>query len=150
MINCYRFNKKSSLGGNMPVELTARRRTERRNKWTYCFGGVGRDMAYQLFNAWLFTFILLTNTVTLAQQLTLTAIFITCKVWDGFNDPIMGFIIEKTRTRYGKFHLDDDRRFHKLHCPYGIFTQVCRHNGWAYIAFISAMYLLVTLHTMNI
>lgn len=136
----------------MPVELTARRRTERRNKWTYCFGGVGRDMAYQLFNAWLFTFILLTNTVTLAQQLTLTAIFIACKVWDGFNDPIMGFIIEKTRTRYGKF---------KPWMMIGVFTNsivlmviftssMFGITGWAYIAFISVMYLLWDItFTMN-
>lgn len=138
----------------MPVleSTVAAKKLARRNKWTYCFGGIGRDMAYQLFNAWLFTFILLTNSITLAQQLTLTAIFIVCKIWDGFNDPIMGFIIEKTRTKFGKF---------KPWMMIGVFTNsivlmviytssMYGMTGWKYVAFISVMYLLWDItFTMN-
>lgn len=152
MVNCYRiYYKYKIFGGSMSVENAARR-LARRNKWAYCFGGIGRDMAYQLFNAWLFTFILLTNRITLSQQLTLTAIFILCKLWDGFNDPIMGFIIEKTRTRFGKF---------KPWMLVGVFTNsvvlmvifsssMFGITGWSYVAFISCMYLLWDItFTMN-
>ncbi len=121
-------------------------------RWSYCFGGVGRDMAYQLFSTWLFTFILLTNQINLAQQMTLTALFIVSKIWDGFNDPIMGLIIEKTRTRFGKF---------KPWMLLGVITNsmvlmviftssMFGLTGWSYIIFIFIMYLLWDItFTMN-
>ncbi|HOB63837.1 MAG TPA: glycoside-pentoside-hexuronide (GPH):cation symporter [Clostridia bacterium] len=134
------------------IQNTVAEPIDKRSKWSYCFGGVGRDMSYQLFNGWLFTFILLTNKITLQQQLTLTALFIAAKIWDGVNDPIMGFIIERTRTRFGKFKpwiligvLTNSAVLMVIYTSsmYGL-------TGWSYVAFIACMYLLWDFtYTMN-
>ncbi|MCQ2471864.1 MAG: glycoside-pentoside-hexuronide (GPH):cation symporter [Clostridia bacterium] len=74
-----------------------------RNKWVYSLGGVGRDLAYSLYTYFLLTFILYTKGVTSAQFATISIIMVICRIWDGINDPIMGGIIENTRTKFGKF-----------------------------------------------
>jgi Na+/melibiose symporter-like transporter len=30
-------------------------------------------------------------------------VFFIAKIWDGFTDPLMGYIADRTRTRWGKF-----------------------------------------------
>lgn len=74
-----------------------------RNKWIYSLGGVGRDLAYSLYTYFLLTFILYTKEVTDAQFATISIIMVVCRIWDGINDPIMGGIIENTRSKFGKF-----------------------------------------------
>ena len=75
----------------------------RRNKWVYSLGGIGRDLAYTLYTSFLLTFILYTKDVTDGQFAAISIIMIICRIWDGVNDPIMGGIIENTRTKFGKF-----------------------------------------------
>ena len=80
----------------------------KRNLWMYPLGTVGRDMVYQLFNSFIMTYILLTklsdDTKAAAAQLSVIAIImIASRIFDAINDPIMGFIIEKTKTKWGKF-----------------------------------------------
>ena len=74
-----------------------------RNKWFFSLGGVGRDLAYSLYTYFLLTFILYTKNVTDGQFAAISIIMIICRIWDGINDPIMGGIIENTRTKFGKF-----------------------------------------------
>ena len=74
-----------------------------RNKWVYSLGGIGRDLAYSLYTYFLLTFILYTKGVTSAQFATISIIMVICRIWDGINDPIMGGIIENTRSKFGKF-----------------------------------------------
>lgn len=75
----------------------------KRNAWVYSIGGVGRDLAYSLYTYFLLTFILYTKGVTDGQFAAISIIMIICRIWDGVNDPIMGGIIEKTRSKFGKF-----------------------------------------------
>lgn len=74
-----------------------------KNKWTYSLGGIGRDLAYSLYTYFLLTFILYTKQITDAQFALIGVIIVVCRIWDGINDPIMGGIIENTRTKFGKF-----------------------------------------------
>lgn len=74
-----------------------------RNKWVYSLGGIGRDLAYTLYTSFLLTFILYTKNVTQGEFAAISIIMIICRIWDGINDPIMGGIIENTRTKFGKF-----------------------------------------------
>lgn len=74
-----------------------------RNKWVYSLGGVGRDLAYSLYTYFLLTFILYTKGVTSGQFATISIIMVICRIWDGINDPVMGGIIENTRSKFGKF-----------------------------------------------
>ena len=66
-------------------------------------GTIGRDMVYVLINNFLLTFILFTRELTNSQLAAITGIMVAARIFDALNDPIMGNIIERTRTKYGKF-----------------------------------------------
>ena len=69
----------------------------------YPLGTVGRDMVYCLVTNYLLTYILFTKGLTTAQLGAVTAIMVAARVFDALNDPVMGNIIENTRSKWGKF-----------------------------------------------
>ena len=75
----------------------------RKNLWCFPVGTVGRDMVYVLISNFLLTFILFTRELTASQLAAITGIMVAARVFDALNDPIMGNIIERTRTKWGKF-----------------------------------------------
>ena len=75
----------------------------RKNLLMFPLGTIGRDMIYTLFNNFILTYILFTRSLTTAQLSAITAIMVAARVFDALNDPIMGNIIERTRSRFGKF-----------------------------------------------
>ncbi len=75
----------------------------KRNLWLFPLGTVGRDMIYQLFTSFILTYIMFTRQLTAGQLAAISAIMVAARIFDGFNDPIMGNIIDRTRTRWGKF-----------------------------------------------
>lgn len=87
----------------MSKTSVAEKSSFKRNAWIYSLGGIGRDLAYSLYTYFLLTFILYTKGVTDGQFAAISIIMIICRIWDGINDPIMGGIIEKTRSKFGKF-----------------------------------------------
>jgi melibiose permease/lactose/raffinose/galactose permease len=82
-------------------EISAKQ--EKRNLIFYPLGTVGRDMIYSLFTNYIMLFILYTRNLTDAQLGAVTAIMVAARVFDALNDPIMGNIIERTRSKWGKF-----------------------------------------------
>ncbi|MCL2531151.1 MAG: MFS transporter [Oscillospiraceae bacterium] len=78
-------------------------RLTKRNLWSYTITGVGRDTAAQLWSGNLLNFIMFTRSLTAQQFGVINALMVAARVFDGFTDPIMGNIIEITRTRWGKF-----------------------------------------------
>ncbi len=67
---------------------------------TYPLGTMGRDAVYALINSYLFDLCLVLPIRWTAAQLTaITGIMIGARVFDAFNDPIMGNIIECTRSK---------------------------------------------------
>ncbi len=88
---------------NQTATLPGVERLSKRNLWGYSLGGIGRDMSYQLVNTYMTLFILFTKGLTTAEYAAVGIIFIACRIFDGCNDPFMGMIIEKTRTKIGKF-----------------------------------------------
>ena len=77
--------------------------TRKRNLWMFPLGTVGRDMMYNLVTNFLLTYILFTKGLSGVQLGAITAIMVAARVFDALNDPIMGNIIEQTRSRWGKF-----------------------------------------------
>ena len=77
--------------------------SDKRNLWMFPLGTVGRDMIYNLFTNFIFTYILFTRHLTAAQLGAVTAIMVGARVFDALNDPVMGNIIERTRTRWGRY-----------------------------------------------
>ena len=85
-----------------PISEKKRKKREK-NLIFYPLGTIGRDMMYFLFNNCILTYILFTKQLTSSQLLAITAIMVAARIFDGLNDPIMGNIIESTRTKWGKF-----------------------------------------------
>lgn len=112
-----------------------------KSKCSYCGGGIGRDMAYNLVNAQILSFLMLTRSLNDAQLLVITVIMVCCRIFDGLNDPIMGAIIEATHNAKGKF---------KPWMLLGVCTNVCvimaiygvPIKGWEYVIFFAFAYLL--------
>lgn len=76
---------------------------KKRNLLFYPIGTIGRDAIYQLFANFIMTYILFTRQLNTAQIGAITVIMVVARIFDGLNDPIMGNIIESTRTKWGKF-----------------------------------------------
>lgn len=75
----------------------------KKNLIMFPLGTVGRDMMYNLFTNFLLTYVLFTRRLDAAQLGAITAIMVAARVFDAFNDPFMGNIIERTRSKWGKF-----------------------------------------------
>ena len=67
-----------------------------------CFGvgALGKDLCYAMIST--FLMIYFTDTVGL-NPFFVGNLFLVARVWDAVNDPIMGFMVDNTRTRWGKF-----------------------------------------------
>lgn len=73
------------------------------NRVTFGLGTVGRDMVYTLISMYLMFY--LTDILQLDTKVLwwVTGIIMAARVFDAFNDPVMGVIVDNTHTRFGKF-----------------------------------------------
>jgi sugar (glycoside-pentoside-hexuronide) transporter len=76
---------------------------ETRNRFAFSLGTIGRDMLYTLVGTFL-TFYL-TDVLDLPKTTLWWAvgIILVIGVYDAFNDPFMGILVDNTRGRFGKF-----------------------------------------------
>ena len=121
----------------------------RRNLIMFPLGTVGRDMVYNLVTSYLLSFVLFTHKLTAAQLTAITAIMVAARIFDALNDPVMGNIIERTRTRWGKF---------KPWLVIGILTTSVviylafnvKLQGWAFVWFFGIIYFMYSItYTMH-
>ena len=126
----------------------------------YPWSGIFRDACYALIGTFLIQYaitsgVLSTNPAEFqSQYAVITIAMMIALLWDGINDPIMGFILEKCHFKAGKF-----RPWIQIGatgnavvvaamflCPM-LFTGL---RGWGYVAFMIVMYILWdTFFTMN-
>lgn len=66
----------------------------------YGIGAVGLDLSYGLFYSFLANYL---TDVLMMPALFLLILTPLARIWDGINDPMMGTIVDNTRTRFGKF-----------------------------------------------
>lgn len=71
-----------------------------KEKISYGFGAVGKDMVYSIVSGYLLYYY---NTVLGISATFIGILFMAAKVFDAFNDPFMGIVVEKTNTKMGKF-----------------------------------------------
>ena len=71
-----------------------------KEKVSYGLGAVGKDMVYMLSASYVLYYF---QDVCGVPALAMGVILLAARVFDAFNDPIMGVIVAKTRTRWGKF-----------------------------------------------
>ena len=132
------FNLQKTYEGDVPPRSTSA---------IYCGASIFRDACYQLVAGFLVTYITLSGlldpepTKFMAQITAISVITILCLVWDGLNDPIMGWIVEKVHFKWGKYK------------PWiligGLLNTVvvlvlflAHPRGWAFVALFAVFYFL--------
>ncbi|MCC8046661.1 MAG: glycoside-pentoside-hexuronide (GPH):cation symporter [Clostridiales bacterium] len=71
-----------------------------REKASYGLGAVGKDMVYMLSASYVLYYY---QDICGVSAIAMGVILMIARVFDAFNDPIMGVIVAKTKTRFGKF-----------------------------------------------
>jgi len=75
------------------------KRLTRGEKWLYGAGDLGFSLTYTILGAYFAIF--LTDVVGVSPAVAAAAIFIG-RTWDYINDPLIGHISDRTRTRWGR------------------------------------------------
>jgi sugar (glycoside-pentoside-hexuronide) transporter len=85
------------------VVTAVRTVSDRRNKWTFGVGTIGRDMVYTLVS--MFLVVYLTEVVNLpdAQLWWATTLILAARLFDAVADIVMGAIVDNTQTRFGHY-----------------------------------------------
>ena len=71
-----------------------------KEKIAYGLGAVGKDMVYMLSASYILYYY---QDLMGVSAIAMGVILLAARVFDAFNDPIMGVIVAKTKTRWGKF-----------------------------------------------
>ncbi len=66
-------------------------------------GTVGRDMLYSIVSMYLLVYMTEILNLPDATMWWMAGIFTVLRIFDAFNDPIMGYLVDNTRSRFGKF-----------------------------------------------
>ena len=69
-------------------------------KFAYGIGAVGKDMVYMLSASYILYYF---QDIMGVSAIAMGVILLIARVFDAFNDPIMGVIVAKTKTKWGKF-----------------------------------------------
>ncbi|MDY6030131.1 MAG: MFS transporter, partial [Treponemataceae bacterium] len=71
-----------------------------KEKFTYGLGAVAKDMVYMLSAGYILYYY---QDIMGVSAWAMGIILMAARVFDAFNDPIMGVVVSKTKTRWGKF-----------------------------------------------
>ncbi len=119
-----------------------------REKFCYGFGDLASVLYWQTFMLY-FTFFY--TDVFLIPAGVAATMFLISRIWDGVNDPVMGMVADRTKTRWGKF-----RPYLLWLCvPFavvGVLTFTVPNFGatgklmWAYVTFNALMMLYTAIN----
>ena len=71
-----------------------------KEKLSYGLGAVGKDMVYMLSASYVLYYY---QDILGVSAIAMGIILMAARVFDAFNDPIMGVVVAKTRTKWGRF-----------------------------------------------
>jgi melibiose permease len=71
-----------------------------KEKFAYGIGAVGKDMVYMLSASYILYYY---QDIMGVSAVAMGIILFAARIFDAFNDPIMGVIVAKTKTKWGKF-----------------------------------------------
>ncbi len=71
-----------------------------KEKISYGLGAVGKDMVYMLSASYILYYY---QDILGVSAIAMGVILMVARIFDAFNDPVMGVVVAKTRTRWGKF-----------------------------------------------
>lgn len=140
------ISKKPNVISRLKTEL---KKPLTKNMLMFSLGTIGRDFLYFLFNSFLMTFILFTKTTDNKMLMVVGAIIVVARIFDALNDPIMGGIVENTRTKWGKYK--PWQLLGAVLTGAVIISVFCvKLDGWSYIGFLAFAYLMFSItFTMN-
>ena len=140
------ISKKPNVISRLKTEL---KKPFTKNMLMFSLGTIGRDFLYFLFNSFLMTFILFTKTIDNKMLIVVGAIIVVARIFDALNDPIMGGIVENTRTKWGKYK--PWQLLGAVLTGAVIISVFCvKLDGWSYIGFLAFAYLMFSItFTMN-
>ena len=78
---------------------TAKNYVPKKEFYMYCIGGAGQGMIYAIMSSYISDFY--TNVMQLPLIFVLL-LMLLARVWDAINDPMMGMIVDRTTTKWGK------------------------------------------------
>lgn len=116
----------------------------------YGLGAVGKDMVYALVSGFILYYY---NDILGISGAFTGVMMMAARVFDAFNDPLMGVVVEKTNTPFGKFRpwIFTGTVTNAL-ILYGMFAMPASLTGTAMLVYASAAYVLwgVTYTLMDI
>ncbi len=71
-----------------------------KQKYSFGIGALGKDLCYAVVSYYLMVYF--TDSIGLAP-LFVGNLFLVARLWDAVNDPMMGMVVDNTRSRWGKF-----------------------------------------------
>ncbi len=87
-----------------PVPAGATRTAEfTRNRWTFGVGTLGRDMVYALVSLYLVYYLTDIVDVPDGTMWWVTGLLLAIRLVDALLDPVMGAVVDSTRSRWGQF-----------------------------------------------
>lgn len=75
----------------------------KRNRYTFGLGTIGRDMLYSMVSMYFLFYLTDVLEIPTSALWWIVVIMIGCRIFDAFNDPVMGVIVDNTRGRFGKY-----------------------------------------------
>ena len=129
---------------------TNEKKLSMKGKLSYGLGAVGKDMVYMLSASYVLYYY---QDLLHIDAVAMGIILLIARVFDAFNDPIMGVIVAKTKTRWGKFRpwLFSGTLLNAI-VLYALFATPTSLKGGALIAYAAIIYILwgVTYTMMDI
>ncbi len=80
--------------------MESTRKLSAKAKLSYALGAVGKDMVYMLSASYVLYYF---QDLLGVNAIAMGVILMAARVFDAFNDPVMGVIVARTRTRWGRF-----------------------------------------------
>ena len=119
-------------------------------RWGFGLGTLGRDMLAALVSLYLMFYLTEVLDISGTQLAAVTAILVVMRVFDAVNDPIMGVVVDNTRSRWGKFKpwilvgaVLWGAASMLMFADLGV-------DGWGYIVLFTAVYLVYEIaYTIN-
>ena len=82
------------------IIMETRKKLTGTEKFAYGLGAVGKDMVYMLSASYISIYFL---DVMGISAVAIGILLMVARVFDAFNDPLMGVLVAKTKSRWGKF-----------------------------------------------
>ncbi len=80
-------------------EVLNKRYVGKKELWMFSIGGLGQGMIYAMMTSFISDYYV--NILHLPLMFVLL-LMLLARVWDAINDPLMGVIVDKNNTKWGK------------------------------------------------